>query len=607
MEMRPELIPSEQFVILDALSHSRPEAEGPSALPRYDLMRAMRHVRRRLGLIVICVAVGTFAALIVSIVHKPNYTAAALISVSQAEDDGTGRGSDASVDTQIAMLQSPVFIERAFDILTRDEAIRKVLLRPEDLERRLKVGQVMRSRLVSVNFSANSPRAAAEIANRIARLYVESPHLQGVQSIDDASGTLSERIGALEAALSRVEADTQNTLSDSSHMAMTVKAADLREQIASLRLSQSLARRSDETRQQALALSPPVQLIALASPPARPSSVKPILIVVPAILFSVIFGVALALFLGALDRRIYLPSELAETFRFSSIVGVPPRRRRRRFRAGFGFASAVTVGYSRAVDAVFITTLLSQKNQRSTLLFAASEENDHAFDFVLSFASAAARVRRTLLVDMDSPRRQNRLVGVGKAERERGAFDVLAGFCVARDAIQTVPETRLDYLASGRSQTADTLLLIADGGFTRLLAELRPIYDWIIVLGSPVAGGNDARLIAGAVNARVLLVRAGASTFHDIATALGDLSSVPAPGVYPDDSTDIAAVLMDAPRWSLPAAFRSGRIERSTRIPKVRPIGAPQSASRTIDEESATRGGWIGAIGRLVVFRGSTS
>jgi uncharacterized protein involved in exopolysaccharide biosynthesis len=183
MDMRPELIPSERVVVVNALPLSRPQAEAPNALPHYNLMRAMGHLRRRRGLIVICIAAGTLAALIVSIVHRPNYTATALLSVSQSEDDGAGHGGDASVDTQIAMLQSPVFIEHAFDILTRDEAIRKILSRPEDLERRLKVSQVMRSRLVSINFSTNSPNDAAEIANRIARLYVESPRCKACKAL----------------------------------------------------------------------------------------------------------------------------------------------------------------------------------------------------------------------------------------------------------------------------------------------------------------------------------------------------------------------------------------------------------------------------------------
>ena len=152
-------------------------------------------------MIVICISAGIVTSLIASWVHKPTFTAAALISVNQAEDDGTGHAGDASVDTQITMLQSPAFIEHAFSILSRDDAIAKWLHRPEDLERGLKVSQMMRSRLVSIAFSAKSREAAAEIANRIARLYVEDPLLQGLQSIDDASEVLVERIAGLEARL----------------------------------------------------------------------------------------------------------------------------------------------------------------------------------------------------------------------------------------------------------------------------------------------------------------------------------------------------------------------------------------------------------------------
>ncbi len=480
MDMSSELTPSERVVIVNTLPAARREAAVADVLPPYDLKRAMRHLRLRLGLVVTCIAIGSLVAMAISIIHKPNYTAAALLSVNQQGDDG--RNGDASVDTQIAMLQSPVFVERAFNALSRDKAIGKTLSGPEDLERRLKVSQVMRSRLVSINFSAKSPETAAEIANRIAHLYVESPHMQGVQSIDDASETLSGRIAALEAQLAKVEADRQKEQAASSPATASGRASDLREEIATLKLSQSLARRSEETRQQNLALSPPIQLIALATPPARPSSLKPIFIIIPAIIFSTIFGLALALFLGSLDKRIYLPSELAETLQLSS-VGVPVRRRR--FGARPGRLSGHTVGYLRAIETVVTSALLLQKKPRSTLLLTASEDNDQAFDFALNFASAAAQLRRTLLIDMDPTRAQKHSFGPRDPARARGIFDILAGLCLAREAIQTIPKTRLDYIAAGHDYGPDALLLVAGDRLKQLLGELRPSYDWIMILWVP--------------------------------------------------------------------------------------------------------------------------
>ncbi len=360
MDMSSDLTRSERIVIANPTSLAHPEGYAQSEPPRYDLNRALGHVRRRFALIVICIAAGTFAALIISVFHKPTFTAAALLSVNAAADDGSGHGNDASVDTQIAMLQSPTFMDRAFSMLSRDAAIRKLLRRPEDLDRRLKVNQVMRSNLVSIDFSAGSPEMAAEIANRIARMYVEDPLLQGVRSIDDATETLSERIAALETRLARLDADGQKTPRGSSD---SEQATDLREQIATLKVSLSLARRSQETHEQALALSPPVQLIALANPPARPSSIRSILIVVPAIIFSIIFGLALALVMGALDSRIYRPSDLTDRLKFSGTVAIPVRRSG--FNGRFRSTGAPSVGYLRAINSVVTSTLLLAEDSTS--------------------------------------------------------------------------------------------------------------------------------------------------------------------------------------------------------------------------------------------------
>ncbi|GLS17850.1 hypothetical protein GCM10007874_08650 [Labrys miyagiensis] len=553
MDMTPNLTRSDRVMIFNTLSEARQEASPLDVTLRYDLRRAVRHVRRRVGLIAACLVIGSFIAATVSTIHKPNYTAAAILSANQMDDDG--RNGDTSVDTQIAMLQSQAFIERAFDLLSQDPAFREVLLTPDDLERRLKVSQVMRSRLISIDFTANSSKTAADIANRIARIYVESPRLQGVQSLDNSSDTFNARIIALQTELARIEAEPADAPAG-------VNASDLRTQIASLKLGESLTRRSEEARQQSLALSPPVQLVALASPPGRPSSLNPIFMIVPAFIFSGIFGVALALFLGSLDQRIYLPSDIVESFTLSGVVGIPDRRRW--FRPRSGRSSTRTAGYMRAVDSVLASTLLMQKVLRSTLLLTASEDNDKAFDFALNFATAASRIRSTLLVDMDATKIRKHPICLHSLERKFGVFDVLAGACHVREAICTVPETRLDYMAGGRESAPDALALIAGDRLKHFLAELRPSYDWIVILAPPIVGRSETRLVAGAVDRTILLTRAEVSKFSTVAAALRDLASSMPSGTCDEGLAPVSAVLIDTPARLLPRSFRDKRFVKSS-------------------------------------------
>jgi Mrp family chromosome partitioning ATPase len=523
----------------------------------YDLTRALLHIRRRLGIVIASTLVGTLLAVVVTTLHKPNYTATALLAANRSGDDGTGRPDDSLIDTQIAMLQSSVFIEHAFEVLSRDERLKSLVPNSADLERRLRVNQLMRSRLIAVNFTAKSPTDAATIANTIARLYVEDPLLQGTQSLDDANGTLAQQIAVLEAELRRVEGDEHQQLPGA---APSIEPSDLREQIVALKLSQTLARRRQESSQQSLALSPPIQLAALAKPPERPTSLSAKFIIIPAVLFSTIFGVALALAIGALDNRIYFPSDLKDNFAVSYAGGIPARRR----NIFLNVPPAAGTGYLRAIDAVVTEAMLLQRAQRRVILVTTSEEDDDAFVFASSIASAAARMRQhVLLVDLTAaPPRRRDPFGRRKPSPAPNVFDVLAERCPASAAIQTVSATDLDYMPGGPDAGVDLLALVACGQLKQMLAQLRTSYDWIILRGPPVIGNSATRLIAASVDASILVVRAKSSKFPEVRDALDVLASSVSLDAFGDISPQIAIVLIDAPGSSLPAAFRSGKAQK---------------------------------------------
>ena len=600
MDMRPDISRSARFALFD---DQTARVRGPSAsenVRRYDLKRALEQIRRRLLIIVASVALGGSLSVAVGFVLKPSYTATALLAVNEPEDDGSGRAGDVSVDTQIAMLQSPVFIERAFESLSHDGRLSASIPKVQDLERRLKVMQVMRSRLISVNFSAKSSSEAADIANMIARLYVEDPLLQSVESIDDASETLSRRIASLEDALQHVQSQGPNAQAGGLSTATgTVEASDLRDQIAALKLSQSLSRRRLESRQQTLALSPPVQLVALAKPPARASSVSRRLIVIPAILSSAIFGVALALVLGALDKRVYLPSDLIKNFAAPYAGAVPARRRS--VITALTRVSANDVGYLRAIDAVVTETLLLCRAQRRAILITTSDDDNETLEFALSVASAAARMRRrVLLVDIDTTQPSQRFSKRGDSNQRPGVFDVLAGRCPLSVAIHNIPGADLDYLPNRHDSEADTLALIVSGRLNHLVAELAVNYDWVILRGPPVIGVSETRLIAAEVDATILIVRSGRSKFPEIENALDTLSSSMTMGSPVDASSRIVTILTDAPRQSLPATFRDKRAARRAVVP-IRPAeSGPLPMSECAPEPTSDRADRDGVVNRLV-------
>jgi Mrp family chromosome partitioning ATPase/capsular polysaccharide biosynthesis protein len=563
MEMRAENSPRPPFAFIGYQPLEEPTP--PSALPN-SLPRTFQHIRRRIALVAVVTVVGGLLSLGASQIIKPTYTATALLAVNDTDASSDGRASDVAVDTQIAMLQSQEFLKRAYNAVSHDERLSATVPRVIDLERRLKVIQVLKSPLIAVAFGAKSPTDAADIANKIARVFVEDPFLQGVESVADASRGLSHQIAVLEAALRRVESKEPDGKSLSANDDPNLEASNLRDQIAGLRLSQSLGELRDERRRETLAMSPPVQLVALAQPPARPSSMNPKMIVVPATVASAIFSLALALMLGQFDQRIYFPSDLAESFAFPCAGAVP--RRRGRGIAARHTISRQSIGYRRAIEAVVTRTLLMQRVQGRAILITSSGRDGDGSEFALNFASSAARMgRRVLLIDLG--------MTLGRAARKRtatpvpGALDVLAGRSPASEAIVRLPEIDCDHLSAEGDGNPDLLPVLAGGRMKQILTELKPVYDCVVLRGPPVVGVSETQLIAAAVDTTILVVRSGVSAFSDVKDALGALALSMSLGALGPASSNLFTVLTDAPKRNLPPPFRdkrfAKRVDRSLR------------------------------------------
>jgi Mrp family chromosome partitioning ATPase len=292
---------------------------------------------------------------------------------------------------------------------------------------------------------------------------------------------------------------------------------------------------------------------------------NPILTIIPSMIFSVIFGVAVALLLGKLDKRIYLPSDLAEGFSFPYAGGVPARRR---CDSSSADPASGTAGYNRAIDALVAKTLLLQRAAKRALLITTADDERGASGIALNFACAVARMgRRVVLIDMHISGGSRRIGRKHESNPKLDVFDVLSRRCAPTAAIQRLTGTGLDYLPSRNEDGTDTLPLIANGQLKQLITELRASYDWVILIGPPVIGCGDTPLVAAAVDAAMLIVRSGRSTFPDVKDALDTLALSMSLSAFADASSDVFTVLTDVPRRRLPTPFRDNRaVRRKTNL-----------------------------------------
>ncbi|OBB94319.1 polysaccharide biosynthesis tyrosine autokinase [Mycobacterium sp. 852002-40037_SCH5390672] len=128
----------------------------------------------------------------------------------------------------------------------------------------------------------------------------------------------------------------------------------------------------------------------------------------------------------------------------------------------------------------------------------------------------------TLLVEGDS--RRHVVAGLLRVESGEGLGNALANPDIAAEAVKPTPISKLFILAS-RSARRESLPVSAylPEVIDRVLQGLSSRFDRIVVDGPPVLATADAGLLAGAVNATVLVVRARRTTADELNDALSAL------------------------------------------------------------------------------------
>jgi capsular exopolysaccharide synthesis family protein len=142
---------------------------------------------------------------------------------------------------------------------------------------------------------------------------------------------------------------------------------------------------------------------------------------------------------------------------------------------------------------------------------------------------------RAVLVEGD-PRRPA-IAGLAGVQSRTGLADVLAERSALDEAIQDTHNTNLSVVASsapiGPEWHFGTAVL------ARTVEKLCARFDWVFIDGPPTLVNADAGTLAGAVEATVLVVRAGKTTVDQVTASIESLQSV--------GGNVVGTVLLDAP------------------------------------------------------------
>lgn len=500
MELRPT--PRTRFPDI-RLNQDLPEERS------VDLLQVARLVRRRLKLAAAIVIAGTALAAFLALYVLPRFTAKALLIVGGDDTIEASQPTDALLDTQISAITSEANLAKVYLSISQKPELKAAVPRLQDLERHLKVMQELKSRLIAVTFTTRSSAIAAQVANLVVTLYMQSLARQRSQYASDAYGLLVQRSSQLRRELAQAEqqlsAGRSSLTAQTQDAALEERISDLRRQLDAVQLDQTLIEiRQGEHQKQEL-LFPSVRIFSLAIPPEEPSSTKPIFIILPASLASLILAVWLTILMGRLSPKMRSAEEAAEALGIPCI-GAIPRARRIRKSGPFDCVSTTPKSpYAEAIRSVVITSLVIESCRRTTVFVTSSVSGEGKTTFASSFAVYASQLRgRALLIDLDFTRPTG-LHGV--PVEARGFFDVVAKRCELSEAMQPINRSGLHHLPLGRCPE-DLLPILANEETSDLMRQLGEMFDLVIINGPPILEtGGEAQIIAALADRILFVVR----------------------------------------------------------------------------------------------------
>ncbi|OIN79030.1 AAA family ATPase [Mycobacterium malmoense] len=279
--------------------------------------------------------------------------------------------------------------------------------------------------------------------------------------------------------------------------------------------------------------------------PSRPVSPVPMRNMAIGLVAGVLLGIAVSLTREASDRTVRTREKLEELSGLPTLAELPGTRGGTpRFGADVAFDDAVRGLRAR------LRRVMGPEARR--VLVAAPFGGEGTTTTVLNLSRAFAESGEdVLLVEGDT--RRPVIAGLLNVESGEGLANALANPDIAMAAVKATPMPKLFVLAS-RSARRETLPCSAypPQVIDNVLADLSSRFDRVVVDGPPILAAVDTGLLAGAVQATVLVVRARRTTADELKDALTALRAA--------NAEIVGTVLTDArPSLRTRAAARSYR------------------------------------------------
>jgi polysaccharide biosynthesis transport protein len=235
--------------------------------------------------------------------------------------------------------------------------------------------------------------------------------------------------------------------------------------------------------------------------PAKPQSKKSAMMksgiigLIVGFILSVCFGIVVVL----LDKTIRNSHYVSEALQINLLGTVPKKGREEKKLDSYRKLRAAAVNQAGGKKSFLVTDVC---------------ENNGAPAVAVGLANAIARSGKTVLI-VDADLRTHEIAKALSVHAEKSLFDLLSGACSAEQAIYPTSVNGLSMIAGAESSAENLTDLLASDQFGRLMEELMPKFDEIVISTPSEIRYPDADNIAKRFGSVIMVAKYGSTPYYE--------------------------------------------------------------------------------------------
>ncbi len=532
---------------------------------RTNLREYLHTLRRRRWVIIVVTAACVGLSLAYSAVTKPVYQATANLLLTPQLSSTLLQANNSNIITAVDV---PTDIQ-----LVESDPVASFVRKSIPDAPAVSAAEVGTTDVVAVSVQSTNPKLAASAATAYAKAYISVGQQQAVNSLSSAAAIVQNNVISVQNQINSVQGQI-------AHADPTTDSA-LTTQLQSLEAQQSELQNEASNYRSASSLVTGGQIVNAATVPSKPVKPKTVEYAILAGFLGLALGVGLALMLEFFDDGIRTKEDLELVAHNVPVLSLIPeiadwRDPHAQYLVSRSSPSSVPAEAYRSLrtSLQFLGLDRSIRTIQFTSPGAAEGKTTTLANVAVAMAQAGQRV---VLVCCDL--RRPRLHEFFNMSNQVGFTSVLLGEAALREALQPVPGLEnLQILASGQIPPNPSELL--SGARTEdLLSSLAEYADIVLIDSPPVLPVTDASVLAGRVDATVMVVAAGRSTRTHLSRALETLGRVDAAIAGTVLNRASESVTFSYYRYSAGAPVepraprRNGKHGKSVRVPEEVGVG----------------------------------